>query len=340
MVKWEAVATGIIIIVVYFLANWGLRTLLGIYIEELSSPTAYTTIITVGLLIAISAFVSAYNYNLGKLMRKLAYFILFVHLLLIELAIFKPYIKRTDINIINCTNVFFPSKTSKNIVYDSLAYASCIFAGYVPENQTEIGWITFILFYILLPFAFIWAFVHGLMKDIMSGWFAQTPQVISVLSFITAIYAARTMLGGFLLTFLGYGAWGLAGIFIAVFLVKGLENILEKMFAIEEYVKDLKDMIRSEKEIKKAFAEVASEILAQIEETLSKERLNRSTGRYIDDRLFDIKLIDFWNLLPEKDRSYLDKLINTAGRFALASDRKNLERSLQELKSYIENMKK
>ena len=334
MVKWGAVAIGILIILVYFFANWVIRKFLGIYIEELSSPTAYTTIITVGLLIAISAFVSAYNYNLGKLMRKLAYFILFVHLLLIELAIFKPYIKRTDINIINCTKVFFPSKTSENIVYDSLAYASCIFAGYVPENQTEIGWITFILFYIILPFAFIWAFIHGLMKDIMGNWFTQTPQVIPVLSFITAIYAARTMLGGFLLTFLGYGAWGLAGIFIAVFLVKGLENIIENMLGIEAYSLQLREFYKTQNEIKAAFAEAALKVLEKAEKYKTQAEI-----RVGCDEVSSLRNSSLWNALLPEIRDDIDRLISDICTAATKGDVGEYIRKITTLKIILRRWK-
>jgi hypothetical protein len=333
MVKWEVALIGISIIIGYFFASWFISRLLGI--EEFSSPTAYTLVIAAGVLIAISAFVSTFNYNLGRIMRIIAYLFLFIFLLIIEGAILKPYVKRTDINIINCTNVFFPSKTSNNIVYDSLAYASCIFAGYVPENQTEIGWITFILFYILLPFAFIWAFVHGLMKDIMGNWFKQTPQVIPILSFITAIYAARTMLGGFLLTFLGYGAWGLAGIFIAVFLVKGLERIIEDMFGIEKYSSELRIFYKTQDEIKAEFARIALQVVDKAQYATTEGAM-----RSICMELSSLRNSSLWNALLPEIRVEIDLLITGICSAASAGNFKEFHDRIAALKGILNNWTK
>ncbi len=318
-------------LIMFLFAGWFLPQSLGI--EEFSSPIAYILILLFGVLVTISAF---FPYKLGKYARIVAYIFLFIFLLIVEVSILKHFVKRVDVNIESCQNIFFPQSSANNIVYDALSYVSCIFTGYVPQNQTLIGWSIFILFYIILPFAFIWAFIHGLMKEIMSNWFQQTPHVISILSFITAIYATRTLFGAFLLTFFGYGVWGLAGIFIAIFLVKGLEKLIENRFVIEEYREELKKLIKNENELRRDFAESAIPILDNVERVVSSQVLNQANRDHIIQQLDSIRNLPTWRSLLKSDQDYLDPLISSAIQAARNLDSFELRRYLNTLKTLLE----
>ena len=314
-------------IITSLLASWFLLQFLGI--EELSYPTAYILILLFGILVTISTF---FPYKWGKLVRIVAYIFLFISLLFVEVGILKHYVKRVDVNIESCQNIFFPQSSANNIVYDALSYVSCIFTGYVPQNQTIIGWSTFILFYIILPFAFIWAFIHVLMKEIMDSWFQQTPHLISILSFITAIYATRTFFGAFLLTFFGYGAWGLAGIFIAIFLVKGLENLIEKRFEIEKYSSELEKTLKSLRDVR---ADFAIQMLVLVENARHLLRFDRDGMLWGFGQTASIRGTPAWELLSENDRKFVNSIIEAIGIEAKNGDLRSYTQKVEELRNLL-----
>jgi len=302
MVKGWVVVTGIGIIIGFLLINWLVLPALGIPIEFLESPFGYVLILLTGILIAVSGFLP---YKWGNILREIAYFCLFVLLILVEINILKPYLKETKVDMGKCQNEIFPTSKSEGFFFDALKYASCVFTGYFPLEAGDLGWTVFYIFYLILPFAFIWAFVYALMKDVMEGWNFDL-NIIRLLSFITAMYAARTMLGGFLLTFLGYGAWGLGAIFISIFLVKGLKHMMDKWYEPEKMVQQTKKAIETELDIRRVFAKAALGYFGKIKK-LAGTDLNAAK-----QELAKIKSIPQWNLLSDNDKNLIEAYIKDA----------------------------
>jgi hypothetical protein len=280
MVKGRIVIIGIGIIIGFLLINWLVLPRLGFPIEFLESAFGYVLILLTGILIAVSGFLP---YDWGKILREIACFCLFVLLILVEMNILKPYLKETKVDMEKCQNEIFPTSRSENFFFDALKYASCVFTGYFPLEAGDVGWTVFYIFYLILPFAFIWGIVYTLMKDIMSGWNFDL-NIIRLLSFITAMYAARTMLGGFLLTFLGYGAWGLGAIFIDIFLVKGLQKMMESWYAAEKMVATARAAIEAEKDLFKIGKENLKKQLEIIEKLPPGELKIKALSDLTDSR--------------------------------------------------------
>lgn len=294
-VKWKVVILGGVLIIGFHVLSWILLQLFGFEIELLSSPHGYTLIILTGLLIAISAFLP---YAWGKIVRKGGLFCLFVLLLLIQLNLLKPFVKATKIEVSECkVGSIFPSKEqleSGTYVYNALKFTSCVLTGYFPAEQGDLGWTAFYIFYIILPFAFAWVFLYGLMKSVMGGWFTGVKfDIEALLSFIIAVYAGRVALGGLLLEFAGYGAWGLVAMFLAVFFTKGLEYMMEKWYGLEEMVQTVRKVI----EIKGEMREKARKTLQEYLSTLEKEKSPEAKKE---------KLMD---LINEKSNIYKETLL-------------------------------
>jgi hypothetical protein len=131
--------------------------------------------------------------------RNITYLILFVSIPIVEIELLKPFIQVSQVNITQCKSLFFPEvkESASNVIINALGVTSCILTGYFPQEQSILGWLTFFLFYIILPFAFIFALVVGLMRDVFQGIFDS--RILNVLSFIIAVYATRAMFGAFLL---------------------------------------------------------------------------------------------------------------------------------------------
>jgi len=266
-----------------------------------STPIAYISLLAFAITLIIGCLFPG---RLGKIVRTLSYIALFIFLLFTEIQIIKPFLKRTEVDLQVCSNFFSPSQTTGNIVYDVLAYSSCILSGYVPKDLSSIGWATFFIFYIILPFVFIWVFVYALMKEIFSGWGLE--RFSSLLSFIVAMYGARVLFGAVLLEFFAYGAWGLAGIFIAVFLVNGLKKIIEDKFKIEEYTSEIKKVLEIEKDIRSAFASAA---IILVNDALTIDRLDRDGMLWGVNRLEGIMTIDLWKYLSDAEKKMIKGLI-------------------------------
>jgi hypothetical protein len=295
-----------------------------------STPIAYISLLAFAITLIIGCILPG---RVGKIVRILSYIALFIFLLFVEIQIIKPFLKRTEVNLQVCSNFFSPSQTTGNIVYDVLAYSSCILSGYVPKDLSSIGWATFFIFYIILPFVFIWVFVYALMKEIFSGWGLE--RFSSLLSFIVAMYGARVLFGAVLLEFFAYGAWGLAGIFIAVFLVKGLEKIVEGMFITEELIKEVEMITKSKNEIRRMYAEYAYGILSN----LTKIELNEKNKTSIYIYLLDLKK-GVWDRLSYHDQQTLDGLITCATNAALNLDRESFKNCIDKLVSIIKSWKR
>jgi hypothetical protein len=145
------------------------------------------------------------------------------------------------------------------------------------------------------------------------------------------------MLGGFLLTFLGYGAWGLAGIFISVFLVKGLERIIEDMFKIEEYSLKLRELYRTQNEVKAGFAEAALEVIRGIGRLRGTAQETMTSACY---QLNQLRYSPLWVALPPEDRATIDQLITQICAAAAKADADEYRRNLEALKELMEGWRK
>jgi len=247
-IKWGVVISGIVILFALLALSWGVLRWMGVgfEIEFLSSPTGYLLILLTGILIAVSGFLPL---RWGKVLREVATFCLFILLIFIEMSLMKPFVKETTVDLAECKNVFFPTVQSSQAVAEGLKYTSCIFTGYFPagtQGEGDLGWVVFYIFYLILPFAFMWAFLNGLMSGMGMGSMFGGQNTTRILSFIIAMYAARVMFGGILLSFLGYGSWGLVAIFGAAFLSRGLKYIFDRWYSIEEMTQETRQAIETE----------------------------------------------------------------------------------------------
>jgi hypothetical protein len=176
-----------------------------------------------------------------------------------NISSYYPSYNTTAINATVCiariSNYPEVKESISNVIINALDVTSCILTGYFPQEQSILGWFTFLLFYIILPFAFIFALIVGLMRDVFQGILDR--RILNVLSFIIAVYATRAMFGAFLLQFLGYSAWGLAGIFGAIFIVGSLRKMIEDWFKIETYAEEIRKYYEVQKSQKQQYAELA-----------------------------------------------------------------------------------
>jgi hypothetical protein len=174
--------------------------------------------------------------------------------------VFKTYFEKypsQEITLEKCTTLFGKKEKPEGVM-DAVGIWSCVTTGYFPSEQAELGWTMFAIFYIILPFAFIWALLYGLMTgvglDELFGNFGKP--ATTLLSFIISMYAARQLFGFFLLDMFGFGAWGLAGVFGAALFVLTIRHMIEKWFAIEAWTAQVEDAIKTalnrEKNAKKA----------------------------------------------------------------------------------------
>jgi hypothetical protein len=242
MVEWKVVILGIIISVAFYaLFFLILPRILGIQIEY---PSIFIAIVLAGVFIGVSGFLP---YGWGKFLRYIAYFCLFILILILELNIMKTYIERypsQEITLENCTTLFGKKEKPENVI-DVVGIWSCVTTGYFPSKEGELGWSIFAIFYIILPFAFVWTFIYGMMTGIgfksLFGNFGK--QATILLSFIISMYASRQLFGFFLLDMFGYGAWGLIGVFGAAFFTLALNHMIERWYKIEVWTKKIKDSI-------------------------------------------------------------------------------------------------
>jgi hypothetical protein len=299
-----------------------------------STPIAYFSIIVFAITLVVGCFLPG---RVGRIVRILSYITLFIFLLFVEIQIIKPFLKRTEVDLQECTNFFSPSQTTGNVVYDLLTYSSCILSGYVPKDLSSIGWVTFFIFYIILPFAFIWVFVYALMKEVFSGWGIE--RFSSLLSFIVAMYGARVLFGAVLLEFFAYGAWGLAGIFIAMFLVKGLEKIIERGFEIEKYAEEIRKYYVNQEIIKQQYADIALEIVRGLKNSLSL--IFSATGKSeLKGRAKILREITFYQSLDKDSRDLIEKLINKFDTAVDFSNRQDAQKALDDLENILKTWKK
>jgi len=174
----------------------------------------------------------------GREFVKVALILVFIAGLWIEALLIISYnYTPPEVSIEECKNFVIPeTNDTTQITVNGVKYVSCVLTGYYPATTkiTEIGWVTFYIFYIILPFAFIFALVYGLMNGLgfESFFGAVTKPVVIVLTFVISMYATRLLFGHLLLQLLGYGAWGLAAVFIAVIITGGLWKLMSGLYPV------------------------------------------------------------------------------------------------------------
>jgi hypothetical protein len=142
----------------------------------------------------------------------------------------------------------------------------------------------------------------------METWFgAFGKNAMRLLSFIIALYAARLLFGAFLLDLLGYGAWGLIGVFGAVLLTKGLQKIMEGWYRIEEMAAETREAIKSEIEAAKEFRLAIKPILERAESFASKGDIKAARAV-----LGGITKLPFYKALPPEEKEYVDWYLTKA----------------------------
>ena len=335
--KVKVFITGIAIVVGFFILN----IILGSFLEiNLASGIPY--ILIAGILLIVSAFLPA---TFAKVCRNITYLILFVFILIVEIQLFKPFIKVSQVNITECKSLFFPEvkESVSNVIIDSLGITSCILTGYFPQEQSILGWLTFLLFYIILPFAFIFALIIGLMRDVFQS--ILNSSILNVLSFIIAVYATRVMSGAFLLQFLGYSAWGLVGIFGAIFIVGSLRKMIEDWFKIETYAEEIKKYYEVQKGIKQQYAELALRKIKELKTYLSNVKFTGTSAdeviyRDVQSAIESLKDISFFKSLTNDEQKLIDDAIRHINTFLISKDLKTVIATLDQLERVLETWKK
>jgi len=288
--KWKVIGLGAGIIIGFIIISAFVLPYLGFKVEFLSSLYGYILILLTAMLIAVSGFLP---YKWGKVLKEIALLCLFILLLLVEMSVIKEYVDAKEIKTEECKNFFQPS-TSGQIVYDALKYTSCVLTGYFPAEEGDLGWTVFYLFYIILPFAFIWVLLYSLMKSVITSWFTNIGfNVSALLSFIIAMYATRTLMGSFLLQFAGYGAWGLGAIFLAVFFTRSVGRIMEEWYQVERMASETGKVIKAELEREKAFARSVLPLINRVRE-LGKDKATLEAAK---NTLGTIRNNPIWNTL-------------------------------------------
>lgn len=264
--KKAALAVGLSIIVFFFVIVFLLFPYFKIPIGAHTLPPLLTySFLFIGIIISVSVFLP---YNLGKILREISYMFLLISILFFLIIASLPHIKRIDVPIERCASEVFPEKVDNFTgVGDMLAYASCILTGYYTPDTKNISISVFMLFYVILPFAFILSFVWGIF--IKKGGVVDLSSIIGkgpakVITFIMALYAARVFFGAILLEFVGYGVWGLAMVFVSFLLTSALRNLVESKFKIEEFTTGLKDYYNRKQDFVKKLGEVTGEAIKDL----------------------------------------------------------------------------
>jgi hypothetical protein len=305
----------------------------GFTLSDSLKAWGFYLVLSFAILIIISAFLP---YNWGKILREVAYAVLFILILLVMMDLIRPFAKKIEVQTSDCENFFFPKEVKPTIVYNVIDYTSCILAGFYPSERPEtasVAWTTFYIFYIILPFVFIVTIVYGVMKGIgiesMFGAFGGTAS--KILTIVIALYAARLLTGKVLLEFIGYGAWAFGALFGAILIVKGLQNMLESWYGFEKMAEETREVIKAEIEIAREYAKTAKPIIE-----VAKELARRDLG-LAKERLGKLRSGQLYTGLSQAEKDRLDNL------FALAEDAKNaneFESCLKKMEDLIKAMLK
>jgi hypothetical protein len=135
-----------------------------------TGPLFTYILIFIAIVFAISAFLPP---PWNQFCREIFYIGLFICILSLELSVFNTAfttLKPPEVTLLNCTTLF-GTKEKPTEAWDAIAVWSCVTTGHFPSTATysDLGWTIFFIFYLLLPFAFIWTLLYGLMKGIDLG---------------------------------------------------------------------------------------------------------------------------------------------------------------------------
>ena len=155
------------------------------------------------------------NPKLAKMFFNISIIVTFFATLGLEMVLFGMYIQKAP------TIPYEKCEKEES----SIHIASCILTGYKVSSEFA-SWelASFWIFFILLPFAFVFIFLHGLLAPVK---LFPTPAML-VINFVISAYATRQIFGVFLLDLAAYGVWGVVGVFIPLF----LSFILKRVFDI------------------------------------------------------------------------------------------------------------
>ena len=145
------------------------------------------------------------NHELAKMFFNISIIVTFFATLGLEMVLFGMYIHKVS------TIPYEKCEKEESPIH----IASCILTGYkVSSEFASWEWASFWIFFILLPFAFVFSFLYGLLAPVK---LFPTPAML-VMNFVISAYATRQIFGVFLLDLAAYGVWGVVGVFIPLFL--------------------------------------------------------------------------------------------------------------------------
>jgi len=178
------------------------------------TPWLFPVLILTGVLIFLGYYLGDRNPRIASIFLNLSVLIVFFSTLALEMTIFGIYFtKMTSIPYEKCEKEEAP-----------VHILSCIMTGH--KVASEFGkweWASFWLFFIILPFAFVFSLLYGLIAPVQ---LFPKPAML-VIIFVLSAYAVRQIFGAFLLDLAAYGIWGVVGIFIPLFLSFLLKRVFD-----------------------------------------------------------------------------------------------------------------
>jgi len=226
----------------------------------------------------------AYRFSLdersteAKILLNLATSFIFFGILLLEILVFSHYFSRSQISLSQCEKEEQP-----------IDVASCILTGYkVSSGYEGWQWASFWIFFIILPFAFVFSVTWGLIRPLAhENVFGKTVTV--VITFIISSYATRQIFGAFLLDILGYGTLGVIGIFIPFlisFMIKRSFEIFLGPIQITEktiYGAIGAHLYASVADIEKQLKEIQQAVTAVSSDVATLKAMKNSVDKLIND---------------------------------------------------------
>jgi soluble cytochrome b562 len=226
------------------------------------TPWAFPIVILAGVLIFFGYFFAKENPELAKCLFNGSVALVFFGILAIETAVFGAFVTKTQIPYQQCGSE-----------EDPINLISCIMTGYkVSSKFMGWEWASFWLFFIILPFAFVFSLVWGFLSLVR---LLPKPST-AVISVVLSAYAVRQVFGTFLLDLAAYGVWGVVGIFIPLLISFMLKRVFDIFLGpIEKAKKTLYGMI-------------GAHLYASVEDINKKlERIEEALKSVIDKRTLE-----------------------------------------------------
>jgi hypothetical protein len=219
--SWKKGAIIAILIVLLVLASLltGIVRIGGIELPGtfLLTSLAFPIIILAGLSIFLGYYFATQRSDVkkAKICFNAAVALVFFGILVLELTIFTSFFTKGEIPYEKCEK----QESLKNL-------PSCILTGYKVSEETgylEWQWVSFWIFFIILPMAFIFSLVWGF----LSPTNLLPKPAMNVIAFVLSAYAVRQVFGVFLLDMAAYGVWGVGGIIIPLLLSLMLKRVFD-----------------------------------------------------------------------------------------------------------------